>query len=369
MKIGVLSSHTPSLFWFRMDMMRDFKQAGCDVVAFGNEPEELWKAKFGENGIGYRQITVERNGTNPFHDIKTLSSIKRALREERPDKVFCYQAKTVIYGSSAAHSLGIESYSLIAGLGSLFLSNGLKQKLARLIMCSGYKRAFRNNSAVFFQNHDDSRELLTRKLLDEKKIIYINGSGVNTESFVPTEMPDNPCFLYIGRLIRDKGISEYLDACRILKSKLPDIRCMLVGPLDSNPSAITEEELNDYIRDGTVEYYGEQSDVRPYLNQCSVFVLPSYHEGTPKTVLEAMASGRAVITTDAPGCRETVEDGINGFLVPVKNVNELAECMYKLACSPQTQQAMGLEGRKMAINKFDVHNVNAVIMKAMKIGE
>ena len=366
MKVLVLSSHTPSLFWFRKDMMLAFRKLGCEVVAVGNEDEELWVDKFRDIGILYRKIAVERNGTNPLADLKTLKSIKTLLREEKPDKIFCYQAKTVIYGCMAAHRLGIaDVYPLIAGVGSVFLATGLKAKVLRRVLIAEYKWAIKYAKKVFFQNHDDSQVFIDNRILKPEKIMYINGSGVNVEQFTVTELPAIPSFLNISRLIRDKGVREYLEACRLVKKHHPEYRCMLVGPFDSNPTAITKEELGEYISDGTIEYFGEQSDVRPYISQASIYVLPSYHEGTPKTVLEAMACGRAIITTNVPGCKETVINDENGLLVEAKDYNELAETMIKLASDPDTVRRMGANGRKTAENKFSVDIVNESIITAM----
>lgn len=194
----------------------------------------------------------------------------------------------------------------------------------------------------------------------------LHGSGVNIERFNVQPLPEQTAFLCISRLIKDKGVYEYLKASKKVKEKYPFVRCMLVGPYDSNPSAIKPEELQPFIDKG-IEYYGEQEDVRPYLEQCSVFVLPSYREGTPKTVLEAMASGRAIITTDAPGCKETVKNGVNGILVAVKDVESLFAAMESLVQKPETVIRMGIEGRKMAETIFDVKLVNKTICEAMKM--
>lgn len=367
-KILVLSCHTHSLFWFRIDMMREFMNADYDVVAAGQESESEWASQFGEMGICYRQIFVERNSINPLKDLKTLYSIKELLDEEKPDKIFCYQAKAVIYGCLAAHSRKItEIYPLIAGLGSIFRGTGIKNKILRFVMAMGYKAALQHAVQVFFQNRDDLGEFVKNGLISEDNVTVINGSGVDTEKFVPSELPETTAFLLIARLIRDKGVGEYLDAARVIHQKHPNVRCLLVGPYDTNPSSIQPDELQGYIDDGSVEYFGEQSDVRPYINQCSVFVLPSYHEGTPKTVLEAMASGRAVITTDAPGCRETVTDGENGYLIPVRDTDALVKTMEAFIENPSLGCVMAEKGRNIAVEKFDVKRVNREIMKTMKL--
>ena len=160
---------------------------------------------------------------------------------------------------------------------------------------------------------------------------------------------------------------EYLEACRVIKQKYPDVECLLVGPFDSNPSALKKEELDIYIQDGVIDYFGEQEDVKPYIARCSTFVLPSYHEGTPKTVLEAMAMGRAIITSDAPGCRETVVDGENGFLVETKNIEALVDRMEHLILHPELNKMMGEFGLKMVQEKFDVKKVNAEIVRILNL--
>lgn len=368
MKIAVLSSHTPSLFWFRMDMMKAFQANGHEVIAIGDQPEEEWHEKFSAHNIRYKQAFIQRNGTNPFRDLKTLTSLKKILRIEHPDKIFTYQAKTVIYGTIAANRLGIrEVYPLIAGTGSVFLGTSLKGRLIKKVLCAEYRYAMKNCPAVFFQNNDDVDVFRTNNILNKQKIQLLHGSGVNLDRFTVQPLPEAFAMLCIARLIRDKGVVEYLDACRLIKQIHPEIRCLLVGPYDSNPSAITPEELHSYVEDGTIEYFGEQSDVLPYIRQCSIYVLPSYREGTPKTVLEAMACGRAVITTDAPGCRETVKDGTNGFLVPVKDTKAIVNAVEALFVAPDLLASMAAEGRSMAETQFDVKLVNQSILDTMSL--
>lgn len=368
MRVAVLSSHTPSLFWFRMDMMKAFMDCGCEVYAVGNEDEDAWKEKFTENGITYKQVNVQRNGINPLHDLQTLYSIKRVLKEIKPDKIFTYQAKSVIYGGIAANQIGLkEVYPLIAGMGSVFLKDDIKTKLVRMVMTTEYRFAMRHSPAVFFQNHDDEDIFKKNNILNRQKVVLIHGSGVNIDKFGVMPLPKTFAFLCISRLIRDKGVYEYLEASRRMKRKYPEVRFLLVGPYDSNPSAIKPDELQNFVDDGSIEYFGEQKDVRPYIEQSNVFVLPSYREGTPKTNLEAMACGRAIITTNAPGCKETVVDGENGYLIPIKNVDALCEKMEAFIKKPNLVLKMGKDGRKKAEATFDVKIVNKCICDTMGI--
>lgn len=370
MKIAVLSSFTTSLFWFRVDMMLSFRQAGYEVLAVGDGAEAEWGQKFADLGIRYRQIPVSRNGTNPLRDLKTLAALVKLLREEKPDKIFAYQAKTVIYGGIAARLNGIRAfYPLIAGVGSVFLGSSPRQKLIRSILVAEYRLGMRHAPKIFFQNRDDLKVFTDAKILPEHKAVMLHGSGVNVEKFTPTPLPEAPGFLCISRLIRDKGVVEYLEAARKLHQKRPGVKCVLVGPFDTNPSAIRPEELQGYIDDGSVVYMGEQKDVQPFLRECTAYVLPSYHEGTPKTVLEAMACGRPAITTDAPGCRETVTDGVNGWLVPVKDVDAIVAAMEKMLDDPEKTAYMAAEARRICEDRYDVRKVNRTIRKTMGIGE
>lgn len=368
MKVVVLSSFTTSLFWFRIDMMKSFLAEGYEVVAVGEAPEDQWAAQFQELGIRYRSIPVQRNGMNPLYDMKTLRALYRLLREEKPDKVFTYQAKTVIYGGIAARLCKIQDvYPLIAGVGSVFLGDGLKRKIVRSILVTEYKIGLKKAAGAFFQNRDDLAVFTSNKIIPEQKVVMLNGSGVNIDRFEPTELPEKVSFLCISRLIRDKGVCEYLDAAREIHKRHPDVHCVLVGPYDTNISAIKPEDVQPYIDDGSIEYVGEQKNVCPYLQACTAYVLPSYHEGTPKTVLEAMACGRPTITTDAPGCRETVTNGVNGYLVPVKDVAAIVDAMEKIISDPAKTAQMAKKARIIAEEKYDVNKINKKIKQTMKI--
>lgn len=368
MRILVLSSHTPSLFWFRLDMMKSFQSKGAEVIAVGPENDEKWIGEFRDNGIEYRSIPVSRNGLNVLADIKTFNALIRLIKETKPDKIFTYQAKTIVYGTLAARVVGnIEVYPLVAGLGSIFRGKGFKNKLVKIILSIQYRLAFKYSQKVIFQNNDDKSELVNLGLLSESKTCIIHGSGVNTKKLTPTEFPNEKAILYIGRLIGDKGVREYLELSKRLKDKGQNVRCLLVGPYDTNPSAITPEELKPYIVDGIIEYFGEQRDIRPYMKQCSVYVLPSYHEGTPKTVLEAMSMGRPIVTTDAPGCRETVVNGENGYLVPIKDVEALEQAVIKILDNPELISRLGKRSRLIAESKYDIDRVNDSILKIMSI--
>ena len=368
MKIAILVCYNPTLINFRLDLMLEMIHLGHQVVAIGNESDSKWCKILQPYGIEYRSIRMQRNGLNPFLDFFSFVQLMKLLKKEKPDRVFTSQAKMVLYGGLAAYFLGIRDvYPLIAGLGSVFLSCGLKGLILKKILMSGYRLALRRSPSVFFQNKDDSAFFIDNRIVPSERIVYLNGSGVNLERFAKQPFPGTFGFLCVCRLIRDKGVLEYLAACRAIKKMHPAIRCLLVGPFDTNPTALKPHELQPYIDDGSIEYFGEQSDVRPYLAQCGVFVLPSYREGTPKSVLEAMSCGKAIITTDAPGCRETVIEGKNGFLVPIKDDKALVEKMLFLFQTPDLCEQMGNASRKIAEQRFDVRLVNQIILHTMKI--
>ena len=369
MKIAILVCYNPTLINFRLDLMSEMIRLGHQVIAVGNESVDKWEKLLRPYGIEYRFIKMQRNGLNPVRDFFSFVQLVKLLKKERPDRVFTSQAKMVLYGGLAASYLGIRDvYPLIAGLGSVFLSSGLKGRILKNILMCGYRLSLRKSPSVFFQNQDDASFFIANKIVPSDRIVFLNGSGVNLDRFAKQPFPKTFGFLCVCRIIRDKGVLEYLSACRMVRKQHPEVRCLLVGPFDSNPSALNQGDLQPYIDDGSIEYFGEQTDVRPYLAQCSVYVLPSYREGTPKSVLEAMSCGKAIITTDAPGCRETVIEGQNGFLVPVKDEKAVAEKMLFLYRNPDICAQMGNASRRIAEQRFDVRLVNQVILRTMRIG-
>lgn len=367
MKVMILSSFAAANFYFREDMMKAMIKKGHQVVAAAPEPVEVWKEKFSSIGVKYVSIKhIQKTGMNPFNDLKGFFSILKILKKEQPDKIFVYHAKTIVYGSFAAKLLGIEEiFIFFGGLGSII--NDDKFSLVKKILGLQYKIAIKHAKKVFLQNEDDIKKFLDLGLVKKEQVVRINGSGVNLEKFKQKPFPHQFTFLFVGRIIKDKGIIEYLEAAEEVKKQYPDIKMQIVGYFDTNPTAISEKDLKVYINKGVVEYLGYHEDVRPFLEKCTTFVLPSYHEGTPKSVLEAMATGRPIITTDVPGCRETVIDGVNGFLIPAKNTEALIEKMVWMIENKNIIKKMGNESRKLCEQKFDVNKVNNIILKTMNL--
>ena len=368
MRIVIISHYANSLINFRAEMIKAFIKQGHQVIALA--PEKGFGKELATIGAEYRSIPLQRTGINPVKDLRTLWVLVGMLKELKPDLVFSYAIKPVIYGSLAARVVKIpQVYSMISGLGYVFVGGSSKQRVLLRLVRFLYKQAVSNNNKVFFQNPDDRQVFKALKILtDEKQAVLINGSGVDIDKFAYIKPQTKPLtFLLIARLIWDKGIGEYVEAARLIRKRHPEVVFKLLGSFDTNPAAISREQVESWIQEESIEYLGETNDVRPYIAASSVYVLPSYREGTPRSVLEAMSMGRAVITTDAPGCRETVCHGENGFLVPVKDSRALAEAMERFISSPELIFDMGNKSREIAVEKYDVHKVNHVIMQAMAL--
>jgi glycosyltransferase involved in cell wall biosynthesis len=369
MKVVVLSSYAPSLINFRGQLIEDIVQAGHSVVACapGSHPETA--AALAQRGAGYLSAPIRRTGLNPILDAWSIARLTGILRRLRPELVFSYTPKPVIYGSIAARMAKVPRvFAMITGLGYAFTEGRqVGRCVLRQITTRLYRASLSSAAGIFFQNPDDMAEFQRLAIVSERhNLIRVNGSGVDVShfSFSPPRI-EQPSFLLIARLLRDKGIVEYVEAARLLRARYPAARFRLVGATDSNPAAIALSELERWRAEGVVEYLGEAADVRGHLADSMVYVLPSYREGTPRTVLEAMASGRAIVTTDAPGCRETVAPGENGFLVPVGDAAALADAMERFILRPELALAMGARSRELAEQKYDVRRVNAVMLAAM----
>lgn len=366
-KIVIVSSYALSLTNFRSELIKTLAEAGHRVIALG--PESGFDKKLASLGAEYRQFPLRRTKLNPARDLVTFISLVRLFRKVKPDMVFAYTIKPVVYGSLAASLAGVpEIFAMITGLGSSFNDrSGSGRSLLYKMIRYLYRKALKKNRLVFFQNPDDLELFRSEKIIGpDARTALVNGSGVDLVRFSYVEPRKGPVsFLLMGRLIRDKGIVEYVEAARILKSRYPDTRFRLAGFVDVNPTAIRKKQLDSWVEEGVIDYLGEKEDVRPFLADAGVYVLPSYREGTPRSVLEAMAVGRPVITTDAPGCRETVRDGENGFLVPVGDSAALAVAMERFILNPALVLEMGRKSREIAVVKYDVHKVNRVMIEAM----
>lgn len=367
-RILVLGNHPESLISFRKDMLQALAINNQVIVCVPNASASIIR-ELDIMGVEYKNVQLARTSLNPFYDIKLLYNLYKLFKYLQPDQVFTYTSKPIIFGTYAARLAGIkQNFAMITGLGSYFIYNDLKSRCVRSIMQLMYKLALKFNTKVFFQNRDDVADFRKFKIFnDPARTVMINGSGVNLKYFPVLPLPDATIrFLMVARFIRAKGIYEYLAAAREIKQQYPQVEFLLVGWQDNKSEALDTMVLQTYLDDNTVKNLGKLSDVRPALAQASIFVLPSYREGTPKSVLEAMATGRAIITTDVPGCRETVTDGDNGFLIPAQNVAALRGAMEKFILNPSLIAQMGQRSREVATSKFDVNIVNNIILTAME---
>ncbi|MFM2416246.1 MAG: hypothetical protein RL385_969 [Pseudomonadota bacterium] len=369
-KIVVVASLGDSLVTFRGDLLRQMRQRGWRVRALAPELTEPTKNWLVEQGVEFVEAPLSRTGTSVSDDVRYLAWLYGEIAEFGPDIVLAYTVKPVVYALLAsAFRRSVRRYALITGLGYAFADGSPQRKRIRNVVELLYRAALRKADLVFFQNPDDEALFRTRHLLRETTpSMVVAGSGIDVDQFSVVPLPRNHVvFILIARLLGDKGVREFVQALRIVRAKHPNVVGRLVGWIDTNPDAIQPQELEAWIAQGDVEYLGRLRDVRPAISEASVYVLPSYREGTPRTVLEAMAMGRPIITTDAPGCRETVIHGVNGLLVPVRSVVELASAMERFVVEPDLARTMGERSRERAEAKYDVRRVSATMLDAMGI--
>lgn len=354
-----------SILAFRGNLIETCVRRGNRVVVLAPDISGDVLARLHVLGVVVVHLPIQRTGLNPWRDARTFFAIRAIVRNIKPNVVLLYTIKPIIWGSIASWTAGVRRIvPVITGLGYAFTGGkGQRRRLAGVVAAGLYRLALPCASTVLFLNPDDLKLFKRRRLLSSRaKAVVLNGEGVNLADFSVRVLPAATSFLMIARLLGDKGIREFGAAARSLKARYPDTPIRLVGYLDQSPDSIRQAELDEIVASG-VEFIGRLDDVRPAIAESSVYVLPSYREGTPRSTLEAMAMGRAVVTTDAPGCRETVVEGVNGFLVPPRDAVALAAAMEKFILDPGLAARMGAESRRIAEEKYDVNLVNAEIMR------
>ena len=364
----MVASYADSIPVFRGPLLKASTSVGWEVhvAAPGLGAMADLCAALRANGITPYDIALRRTGTNPLADFAFLLALIRLMRQLRPEAMLAYTIKPIVYGVLAGSLCGVpRRFALVTGLGYAF--TGDRSRWMRSIATAMYRFALRHAHKVFFQNPDDERDFRRAGILAESMpAVIVNGSGVDVDAYPFVGVKSEPpVFLMIGRLLGDKGVREYVEAARRVKATEPAVRFQMAGWIDTNPDAISQSELDAWIAEGTLEFLGKLDDVRPALAESMAYVLPSYREGTPRTVLEAMAMGRPIITTDAPGCRETVLEGQNGFLVAVGSVDALVTAMDRFIRDPTLAPRMGRRSRELAEEKYDVRKVNAVMLREM----
>ena len=355
-KILLVSRCAWTLYNFRRGQMSALKADGATVLGAGAGGDGF-EARIEALGIPFVPLPVDRRALNPLADLKLLWRLYRWYRQERPDIVHHFTIKPVIYGSIAARLAGVpRTINTVTGLGFVF-SEGAKPWLRRLVEAQ-YRLALAKVHYTFFQNHEDRDLFLQQGLVAAERTGLLPGSGVDTQHFLPpppTTSPETVTFLMVARLLKDKGVYEFVEAARKVRAQAPNCRFQLMGGRDErNPRVVPQEHLDQWQREGVVDWLGEASDVRGAMGASDVVVLPSfYREGTPRSLLESAAMGRAIITTDSIGCREAVENGVTGLLVPVRDADALAEAMLRLYADPDCRQRMGAAGRAKMLREFD----------------
>jgi len=367
-RVVVLGGYNVSLINFRGKLIEQLVKEGHEVTACapGNDPQITERLE--AIGAKFRSINLHRAGMNPVADLRSMLDLRQTFQELKPDVAFLYTIKPVIYGSMAAKSAGVPRiYSMITGLGTAFAGGNWKQQILCTAAKQLYKLALSFNAGVFFQNPDDAGLFLSNRLVNQDKVTITAGSGVDLDHYEVAPLPEGPPrFLMCCRILKQKGVREYLEAAAMVKQKYPDAIFEHVGPFDTeNPDVVSKEEIAEWNREARVKFLGGTDDVRPFLRNTSVYVLPSYSEGTPRTVLEAAAMGRPAITTDGSGCRQTVRHEETGYLVPIRNSKALAKAMMQFLEQPATIAKMGEAGRHYMEERFDVHKVNQVILETM----
>jgi glycosyltransferase involved in cell wall biosynthesis len=362
----IIGVEAESLVNFRGELLKSMVACNSNVTTLSNKPTNIQASNLKSLGVNSKFVTFSRGKLSIISDLKVFIELVNKYVDIRPDIILAYTIKPVIWGGLASRFFKTDFYALITGLGFAFQGSSFRRRLLTKLVVFLYRFALKKTKIIIFQNSENRDIFISKGIVELSKTCIVNGSGVNLKKYDIERLPNTEInFLCISRLLSEKGLREYAKAAKIVKNKFPNVEFTLVGPEDLSPDAIPLNEVgswSDYIN-----YKGVADDVRPYIKNSHVYVLPSYHEGIPRSTLEAMSMGRPVLTTNAVGCKETVEEGINGFKVLVKSPEALAKKMiWFIENSAQIEQ-MGAESRKIAEDKFDVHKVNKEMLKIMGI--
>ena len=371
--ILIIASWGPSLINFRLSLIKKLISRGhmvsvaCPIDNFS----EVLQKKIKELGVNVHFYSLSSKSYNFFKDFISILEVNKIIKNTMPNIIISYTSKPVIYtGLILKFFKKIRYYPLITGLGYAFIDrHSIKHKILKYLVIKLYKEALKSSTKTIFQNKDDVDLFLKLKIIRQKNCLdVVNGSGVDLELYPLSSLPSKPVFLMISRLLIDKGVREYVEAAKIVQSRFSGVKFQLAGYLDKNPAVISENELQSWISDGFIEYLGEIKSVQSILKLCKYYVLPSYREGTPRSTLEALSTGRPIITTDTPGCRETVVHGKNGLLVPIKDSVALANAMIKLLNeTDQNIERMAKESFLIAKNKYEINKVNQSMTNIMNL--
>ena len=353
-KIAIVANSTWNIYNFRLNVLRELTDKGFDITVIAPIDDYIgYLDEFPH--IAHRPLrNLTRKGKNPIEDLQLYLELRQLYREIEPDVVLHYTIKPNIYGSLAHNPLHGKTISIVTGLGYTFIHNGWLNRISKGL----HRIALKNNYRVLFENQDDRLMFVQEDIIADRQGISMKGCGVNVEFYAPrSPLParETTVFTFIGRLLYDKGIVEFVNAARHFKAQGLPFQFVVLGDLDKgNPASIRKEELVSWIKDGIIEYKGFQNDVRSFIDASDCIVLPSYREAIPRALTEAMAMARPVITTDTPGCREAVDEGVNGYLAEVRSTESLIEAIGKFArLTLEERQRMGQMGREKVLREFD----------------
>jgi glycosyltransferase involved in cell wall biosynthesis len=365
-KIIIISPIFDSLINFRGDLIQEIKNRNYEVITVSPAPSKQYLETFKDKKIINIPLNFERNKVNPFHDIYMFLKLIQIFWTQSPDIVLSYGIKPVIWGGLAAKFFRTNFYALVTGVGYAFQGDSFKRKLLTKLVEILYKFGLKGAKRVIFHNVENRNLFVEKKIVPESRTSIVDGSGVNIDRFNFEPPPKKDInFLCISRLLGEKGLREYAKAAEIVKRKYPDVSFNLVGPKDTSPDGIPLDEVMSWSN--YLDYKGSTMDVRSYIKNTSVYILPSYHEGIPRSTLEAMAMGRPILTTDAVGCRDTVEQNVNGFKIPVGSIEKLVEKIIWFIENPESISKMGISSRKIVEQRFDVRKVNIEMLKILNI--
>ena len=364
-KIFIIGNIASMMINFRKEFIEMLVSSGHEVYCLVSDYDEKSREKISSFGAIPLDYSLNAKGLNPFKDAIDTFDLIRLFRQHRPDVVFSFFVKPVIFATIAAKIARVPRIvGMIEGLGGAFTvhksGQTKKAKIIKTIQIFLYKFSLPHLDELIFLNNDDKKDLIDRCNLRAKSINVLGGIGVDLDKFSYSKATSDPIsFIFIGRLLTEKGIFEYLEAAKMVKDKYKDAKFYIFGSFEeNNPFGLKQEDMGPYLNDEIVIFQGYVGNIKEWIAKSSVFVLPSYREGVPRSTQEAMAVGRAVITTDVVGCRETVIDGVNGFLVPPYNSDALAQKMIYFVENPDTIIQMGIESRKIAEEKFDINKQN-----------
>jgi glycosyltransferase involved in cell wall biosynthesis len=364
MKIAIVLNTSWNIYNFRMGLVQALLKEGHEVLAIA--PRDDYSPRLIDAGCRYVPLKMDSRGANPLKDSALIYELYKIYKAERPDIILHYTIKPNVYGTLAANWLKIPVINNVCGLGTAFLKEGWISKVAVGL----YKLSFRYPRHIFFQNEEDRQLFLDKSIIKKENTDLLPGSGLNLSRFSPqpNKRMGKFTFLLISRLIHDKGVMEYIEAVKMLKEKGLEARFQLLGPKDvEHKRGISEEIINSWLEAGIVEYLGSTDDVRQFIHQADCVVLPSYREGTPRTLLEAAGLGKPIIATDVPGCRQVVENERNGFLCELKNAHDLAEKMERMSrLDKTTLDTLGTYGRMKMEREFGEHLVVGKYLKAIQ---